>query len=74
MGPNMLINLDGYFTENCLFLVGWCRPGLSAIHYLLGPNMLINLDGYFTGNCLFLVGRCRPGLSAVHYLPWVPTC
>ena len=64
----MLINLDGYFTENRLFLVGWCRPGLSAIHYLLGPNMLINLDGYFTENCLFLFGWCRPGLSAIHYL------
>ena len=27
---NMEINSDGYFAENCLLLVGWCRPGLGA--------------------------------------------
>ena len=25
LGPNMEINLDGYFSENCLFPGGWCR-------------------------------------------------
>ena len=52
LGPNMEINLDGYFAEKCWFPSGRCRPRLGAKvvasdlgkHYSLRPNMKIKLD------------------------------
>ena len=60
LGPNMEMNLNGYFVENCCFPADGVSPdyfqqvAVSDLgNYSLPPNMEIKLDSCFAETCWF---------------------